>query len=64
MLHCAAFLLPLDVDLICCRMNAAKKEMFELEDKFEAAKFEKEILLQVCGFCEDLGFKGGCKTSH
>ena len=26
---------------------AAKKEFFELEDKFEAAKFEKEMLLQV-----------------
>jgi hypothetical protein len=61
-LHCAALLLPLDLNLICSRLNAAKKEMFELEDKFEAAKFEKEILLQVCGFCEDLGFYGGHET--
>lgn len=29
--------------------HAAKKEVFELEDKYEAAKFEKELLLQVSG---------------
>ena len=36
------------------RCSAAKKELFELEDKFEAAKFEKEILIQVPFHVHDL----------
>ena len=39
----------LTLRLRACDVIAAKKETFELEDKFEAAKFEKELLLQVPG---------------
>jgi hypothetical protein len=43
----AAFLLIILFNLAFQRCSAAKKELFELEDKFEAAKFEKEKLIQV-----------------